>query len=83
MKDNIVQLPHDAEFDTRSGTVSLSIGRVKITMTLEEFTIFIEDAHDIYDYISQIVVYEQEKCPSCNTELNWINIKPQDEKDYN
>lgn len=80
---DVLELPHNAWFDTVSGTVTFAIERFTLSFDIDEFAAFASQIDDISIVLKQMLVTEHETCTECGSALEFISVNPPDPEDYN
>ncbi|MHA2020088.1 MAG: hypothetical protein ACW96N_00090 [Candidatus Thorarchaeota archaeon] len=80
---DVLELPHNAWFDTVSGTVTFAIDRFTISFDIDEFKAFASQIDDISIVLKQMLVSEHDTCSECGSPVEFISVNLPGPEDYN
>ena len=82
-EEGLLKLPHGALLDVKEGLVSFLIDRLTASFTIDDFFHLCAQLADIKTVVEQLVVTEQNECPTCGTTFEIKSIVSPDDTDYN
>lgn len=81
--EGMVELPHGAWFEAKTGQVFLTLGRMTIGFSLEEFDELHNMVEDVGSILDQIVLEAVQECPTCGTQQTAKVLVVPQEEDFN
>jgi len=81
--DSPIMLPHGAWFDEKSFLLGISLDRVTVTFTPDEFSKFVDQIEDIANFMAQMTTLDVSECPTCGTQMESMTVEPLKDEEYN
>ena len=78
-----IMLPHGAWFDEQSFLLGITIDRLTVTFSPDEFFKFVEQMEDISNFMASMTTLEVVEGPTCGTQMESMTVEPLKDEEYN